>query len=174
MSYSILQTHFSAQRYLRRCFLKLTKQSHINHFQNYAPISDEIAKKYADEEGPGPEGLTKYQLYFGEGWRGARWNVAVVHNITSYAIENRGEERFHGDLPSEAIRAIFWGYITQSKDSWKQKRPRVHEEERDRFETVAEAANRASVDTVKRYKSVRKANRKRTVSVCPFYTFLCI
>jgi len=148
-------------------------QNHINHFENYIPISDEIAKKFSDEEGPGPQDQTKYQLYFGEGWRGARWNVVVVQNMTSYAMDNRNDKRFHGDLSSEAIQAIFWSYITQSKDSWKQKKPRVHEEERDRFETTAEAANRAQVDAVKRYKSVRKANRKRTVSVA-LCTFYCI
>lgn len=85
--------------------------------------------------------------------------------MTSFALANRADQRFEGSLSTEAIHAIIWGHISQARDSWTQRKPRVHEEERDRFETVAEASTRAQIDQVKRYKSVRKANRKRTVSI---------
>ncbi|KAE9383350.1 hypothetical protein BT96DRAFT_791014, partial [Gymnopus androsaceus JB14] len=127
----------------------------------YNPVTTEIAKQYDSETGPGPQGANQFQLYFGDGWRGSRWNLGVVKNMTSFALANRADQRFEGSLSTEAIHAIIWGHISQARDSWTQRKPRVHEEERDRFETVAEAATRAQIDQVKRYKSVRKANRKR-------------
>ncbi|KAE9387366.1 hypothetical protein BT96DRAFT_1005189 [Gymnopus androsaceus JB14] len=82
--------------------------------------------------------------------------------MTSIVLANRANQRSEGSLSTEGIHAIIWGYISQARDSWSKRKPRVHEEERDRFETVAEAATRAQIDQVKRYKSVRKANRKHT------------
>ena len=117
-------------------------------------------KQFDSETGPGPQGATQFQLYFGDGWHGSRWNLGVMKNMTSFVLENRANHRFKGSLSTAAIHAIIWSHISQARDSWTKRKPRMHEEERDRFETVAEAAMRAQTDQVKRYKSVRKANRK--------------
>ncbi|KAE9405455.1 hypothetical protein BT96DRAFT_791955, partial [Gymnopus androsaceus JB14] len=146
-------------------FLKLTGQTHVSHFEKYNPVTTEIMKQYDSETGPGPQGANQFQLYFGDSWRGSQWNLGVVKNMTSIVLANRANQRFKGSLSTEGIHAIIWGYISQARDSWLKRKPRVHDEERDRFETVAEAATRAQIDQVKRYKSVCKANRKRTVSV---------
>ncbi|KAE9384472.1 hypothetical protein BT96DRAFT_1098142, partial [Gymnopus androsaceus JB14] len=126
------------------------------------PVTTKIAKQYDLETRPGPQGANQFQLYFGDGWHGSQWNLGVVKNMTSFALANRADQRFKGSLSTEAIHAIIWGHILQARDCWTQRKPRVHEEERDRFETVAEAATQAQIDQVKRYKSVRKANHKRT------------
>ncbi|KAE9387433.1 hypothetical protein BT96DRAFT_1005123 [Gymnopus androsaceus JB14] len=89
--------------------------------------------------GPGPQGANQFQLYFGDGWRGSRWNLGVVKNMTSFALANRADQRFEGSLSTEAIHAIIWGHISQARDSWTQRKPRVHEEERDRYKSVRKA-----------------------------------
>ncbi|KAE9392346.1 hypothetical protein BT96DRAFT_1000439 [Gymnopus androsaceus JB14] len=137
---------------------KLTGQTHVSHFKKYNPVTTEIAKQYDLETGPGPQGANQFQLYFGDGWCGSRWNLGIVKNMTSIVLVNSANQRFEGSLSTEGICAIIWGYISQARDSWSKQKPRMHEEERDRFETVAEAATRAQIDQVKRYKSVRKAN----------------
>ncbi|KAE9389195.1 hypothetical protein BT96DRAFT_1003493 [Gymnopus androsaceus JB14] len=72
--------------------------------------------------------------------------------MTSFALENGADQCFEGSLSTEAIHAIIWGHILQASHSWKQWKPRVHEEERDRFETAAEAAIQAQIDQAKRQK----------------------
>ncbi|KAE9390962.1 hypothetical protein BT96DRAFT_1062455, partial [Gymnopus androsaceus JB14] len=145
-------------------FLKLTRQTYVSHFEKYNPVTTEIAKQYDSETGPGPQGANQFQLYFGDGWRGSQWNLGVVRNMTSFALANRADQHFEGSLSTEAIHAIIWGHILQARDSWTQWKPCMHEEERDRFETAAQATTRAQIDQVKRYKSVHKANCKQKLN----------
>ncbi|KAE9387668.1 hypothetical protein BT96DRAFT_837360, partial [Gymnopus androsaceus JB14] len=111
-------------------FLKLTGQTYVSHFEKYNPVTTEIAKQYDSETRPGLQGANQFQLYFGDGWRGSRWNLGVVKNMTSFALANRADQRFEGSLSTEAIHTIIWGHISQARDSWTQRKPRVHEEER--------------------------------------------
>ncbi|KAE9393964.1 hypothetical protein BT96DRAFT_998963 [Gymnopus androsaceus JB14] len=83
------------------------------------------------------------------------------YNPVTTEIAKQANQCFEGSLSTEGIHTIIWGYILQARDSWLKRKPCMHEEERDRFETVAEAAMRAQIDQVKRYNSVRKANYKR-------------
>ncbi|KAE9387014.1 hypothetical protein BT96DRAFT_1081674, partial [Gymnopus androsaceus JB14] len=145
-------------------FLKLTRQTYVSHFEKYNPVTTKIAKQYDSETGPGPQGANQFQLYFGDSWHGSQWNLGIIKNMCLFVLANRADQCFKGSLSTEAIHAIIWGHISQARDSWTQQKPRMHEEERDRFETAAEAATQAQIDQVKRYKSVCKANCKQKLN----------
>ncbi|KAE9411490.1 hypothetical protein BT96DRAFT_930565 [Gymnopus androsaceus JB14] len=123
-------------------------------------FTTEIMKQYNSETGPGPQGANQFQLYFDDGWHGSELNLSIIKNMTSFALANRADQCFKGSLSTEAIHAIIWGHILQARDSWIQWKPHVYEEERDKFETAAEATTQAQIDQVKKYKSVHKANHK--------------
>jgi hypothetical protein len=143
----------------------LTNQRRINHFQHYIPIDDVVAVNYANSSGPGPEGINTYTLFFGSDWRKSKWNQKVIENMISLVPEQQDKWRFTGpDLSADELGAFFWDFITQSRASWTQRQPRVHESG-ERRETRTEAEARAREYEMKRMLQVHLNTRKEEVCV---------
>lgn len=135
---------------------------HISQFQRYIPVDEGTAKNFSTGAGPAPP-ERNYRLYFGEGWRQAPWNHAVINNMVQPILMQATKERMEPNLTEDAIKAVIWDFVLQSQNSWNAKKPRIHENG-DRLETREEASARDEQYKLSREHAVRSTGRKKQVS----------
>ncbi|KAK7030931.1 hypothetical protein VNI00_013877 [Paramarasmius palmivorus] len=145
---------------LRGVFRTATGSPAISKFEHYNPVDQATAELFAEGKGPGPEGGNKFRLYFGDGWRGAAWNRAIISNMYPLVVAAHAESRVGGSCMSAlGVEACVWGFITQARTSWKSFKPRVHESG-SRYETETEAVSRARIYNIQRTTNIKYTNRK--------------
>lgn len=151
------------QKLLRRCFCDCTGVNSLSGFdKKYAPIDKATVDSYAEQIGVGPKGATMFRLYFGDGWRTARWNRTVITSMLPVIHTKRKEARITEDLSTPAIEACLWDYIKQAHDSWSIHLPRI---QGNKIESAIEAQKRANADIAARKQRLIISGRKRNVSL---------
>ncbi|KAE9391965.1 hypothetical protein BT96DRAFT_789349, partial [Gymnopus androsaceus JB14] len=141
-------------------FIGSTGMTRINEFQKYIPIDNAIAQAYEDCTGPGPEGPTKNQFFFGQGWHNSRWNRHVLENLIVEVVNQQAVFRIPGEcIPSEVIRICLQDHLKQAHASWQLDKPRICASG-DRFESAAEAQSRARAQERNRSVKLKVHQRK--------------
>lgn len=141
----------------------MTNRTHVNHFEDYRPVDEDLAQKYDDGEGPGPESSSRFQLFFGRNWRSSRWNCSVISNMLPVLVVKITEKKMEGEVNELVIAAMLWDHIKQAQNSWQRRNPRIAETG-DRVETPQEAQQRTSTYLSQRAVTVRRNSRKQVVS----------
>ena len=157
--------------HLRGTFRRLTKQSKINDFTGYTPVSEEAAKAFGEGSGPGPHGDDTHRLYLGDGWRQAAWNHTVVATMASAMLMEAAELQLEPALSDDVVKAAIWDFVKQAWGSWSSTKPRVHESG-ERMESAGEALLRNAHYQSQRSQSVKNNNRKVQVSCSIIYYFV--
>ncbi|KAK7024257.1 hypothetical protein VNI00_016474 [Paramarasmius palmivorus] len=148
---------------MRQIFLSRTGMHAVNAFQTYRPVADQIAEDYAKGIGAGPVGDQKYVLYFGDGWRTAKWTKQVIKNFIPDVIAKHASARIPGVcLSAPTIEACILDYVKQARVSWNRRKPRLHESGT-RYETREEALARSRSQEEQRAISLRSYSRKSSV-----------
>lgn len=103
-----------------------------------------------------------FRLYFGDGWRTARWNRTVIASMLPVIFTKRKEAKITEDLSTPAIEACLWDFIKQAHNSWSIHLPRI---QGNKVESAAEAQKRANADIAARKRRLNISARKHGVSL---------
>lgn len=131
-------------------------------FQDYVPAAAAAVSAVKDGDRLPNDIL---DLDFTAGFEKSRWNTLLMHRLCDELLQSREEEGGWGlpDVNEEYLLELLRGQLKRSRSAWARKQPKFSQTT-GRFETNAEAADRANDVHATSYQEKRYRSRRKAVN----------